>query len=148
MKTLQSLLVISAILVLPAIQASGDLSRANVQTVVLEMGTRDGRMYFEPNHLTFETGQAYKIVLRNVDTVKHEVEASEFAEKVFTRKVEIRNGKYLVAEVKGSIREIEVGPKSEVEWFVVPVQTGKKMEMVCALPGHKEAGMFGTVTVN
>ena len=105
-------------------------------------------MYFKPDHLKFETGQAYKIVLRNVDSIKHEVEANKFAEKIFTRKVEVRDGKNLVAEIKGSIREIEVGPNSEVEWFVVPVQTGEKMEMVCALPGHKEAGMFGEITVN
>jgi uncharacterized cupredoxin-like copper-binding protein len=45
------------------------------------------------------------------------------------------------------VREIEVGPKGEVEWYVVPVQTGKDLSMICALPGHKEAGMVGTITV-
>ncbi|MFT5172770.1 MAG: putative cupredoxin-like copper-binding protein, partial [Gammaproteobacteria bacterium] len=54
----------------------------------------------------------------------------------------------LIAEIKGSVREIEVGPNSEVEWFIVPIQTGKNISMDCALPGHKEAGMFGTITIN
>ena len=131
----------------PQTFAAGDMSRDNPQKVVLEMGTKDGHMYFKPSHLEFETGKAYKIVLKNVDSIKHEVEASEFAEKVFTRKVEVKKDGKLLAEVKGSIREIEVGPNAEVEWFVVPVQTGENMDMICALKGHKEAGMFGTVTI-
>jgi len=129
--------------------ATGDLSRNNPEKVVIEMGTNAGRMYFKPNHLEFETGKAYKLVLRNTDTVKHEVEAGEFAEKIFTRKVEIKdeNGNML-AELKGSVREVEVGPNSEVEWFIVPVQTGKNLEFECGLPGHKEAGMVGTIAIN
>ena len=128
--------------------AEGDLSRANVETVVLEMGTKDGRMYFKPDHLNFKTGQAYKLVLKNVDKTKHEFEAHGFVERIFTRKVEIADKKgALVAEIKGNIREIEVGPMTEVEWFVVPVQTGADIEMVCALKGHKEAGMHGLITI-
>jgi len=129
--------------------AEGDLSRNNPQEIVIEMGSTAQGMYFKPNHLQLETGKAYKIVLRNVDKVKHELEATEFAEKVFTRKVEVKDldGKML-AEIKGSVREIEVGPGGEVEWFVVPVQTGKNLAMECALPGHKEAGMVGTITIN
>jgi uncharacterized cupredoxin-like copper-binding protein len=105
-------------------------------------------MYFKPSHLKFKTGQAYKLVLKNVDKVKHEVEANEFTDKIFTRKVEIKDSEGgLVAEIKGNIREVEVGPEREVEWFIVPVQTGVEMEMICALPGHKESGMHGLITI-
>ena len=129
--------------------ATGDLSRNNLNTIVVEMGSVGESMYFKPNHLELETGKAYKLVLKNVDEVEHEFEAPEFVEKVFTRKVEVKgpNGKML-AEIKGSIREVEVGPGGEVEWFIVPVQTGKNLELVCAIPGHKEAGMHGTITIN
>ena len=129
--------------------ATGDLSRNNLNTIVVEMGSVGESMYFKPNHLELETGKAYKLVLKNVDDVEHEFEAQEFVEKVFTRKVEVKgpNGKML-AEIKGSIREVEVGPGGEVEWYIVPVQTGKNLELVCAIPGHKEAGMHGTITIN
>jgi uncharacterized cupredoxin-like copper-binding protein len=148
MKTLSLLTTSVALMLAPSAYADGDLSRANVQTVVLEMGTNSDGMYFKPSHLKFKTGQAYKIVLKNVDKVKHEVEAHEFAEKVFTRKVEIEDSKGgLVAEIKGNISEVEIGPEQEVQWFIVPVQTGKDLEMVCALPGHKEAGMHGLITI-
>ena len=129
--------------------ATGDLSRNNLKTIVIEMGSVGESMYFKPNHLELETGKAYKLVLKNVDDVKHEFEAQEFVEKVFTRKVEVKgpNGKML-AEIKGSIREVEVGPGGEVEWYIVPVQTGNNLELVCAIPGHKEAGMHGAITIN
>ena len=119
----------------------GDLSRVAPEVIAMEMGTDDaGRVYFRPNRLDFETGKAYKLVLRNIDTVKHEVEAHEFVEKIFTRKVQVMDQGRLVAEIKGDIREIEVGPRSQVEWYFVPVQTGRKLKMECAFKGHKEAG--------
>ena len=129
--------------------ATGDLSRDNPEEVVIEMGSNADGMYFKPKHLEFETGKAYKIVLRNVDVVKHELETHEFVQRIFSRIVEIINPDgTLLAEIKGSVSEIEVGPKSEVEWYVVPVQTGENLIMDCALPGHKEAGMTGTITIN
>jgi uncharacterized cupredoxin-like copper-binding protein len=146
MKTIN--LLILALILAPLTYADGDLSRANVKTVLLEMGTNNEGMYFKPTHLKFKTGQAYKIVLKNVDKIKHEIEANEFVEKIFTRKVEIKNKSgELVAEIKGNIHEIEVGPEQEVEWFIVPIQTGVELEMLCALPGHKEAGMHGLITI-
>lgn len=129
--------------------AAGDLSRNKPELIVLEMGAKGTAMYFKPKHLELETGKAYKLLLKNVDAVKHELDAAEFADKIFTRKVEVKDEKgEMLAEIKGSVREIEVGPKSEVEWYIVPVQTGKNLEMNCALPGHKEAGMVGTITIN
>jgi len=135
---------------LPAF-AEGDLSRANPSEIVIEMGTtEDGdAMYFKPNHLDLETGKAYVLVLKNVDDQKHEVAADEFVEKIFTRKLEISTESGdLVAEIKGNIREVEIGPHQEVEWFIVPVQTGENLEMVCEIEGHKEAGMVGTITIH
>ena len=133
---------------MPAL-AAGDLSRKDVQSVVLEMGTDDdGRMYFKPDHFTFETGKAYKWVIRNVDEIKHELAINEMRERIFTRKLEITTpDDELIAEIKGDINEVEVGPGRTVEWFFVPVQTAEEIEISCELPGHYEAGMHGTVTL-
>ncbi|MCJ7558573.1 MAG: biphenyl 2,3-dioxygenase, partial [Gammaproteobacteria bacterium] len=128
--------------------AAGDLSRADPQEIVIEMGTSADKMYFKPDHLDLETGKAYKIVLRNVDDTKHEFAGHELIEKIFTRTSEISDADgNLVAEIKGNVREIEVGPNREVEWFIVPIQTGENIPMECEISGHKEAGMFGTVTI-
>ena len=129
--------------------AAGDLSRADPSEVVIEMGQQDVKhMFFKPNHIELETGKAYKIVFKNTDTIKHEFAAPEFIARIFTRKVEIlgADGK-VIAEVKGAINEVEVAGGGTVEWFMVPVQTGKDIPIECAIEGHKEAGMVGTITI-
>lgn len=130
--------------------AEGDLSRANVIDVTIEMGSNDAGMYLKPDNYEFVTGQAYKLILVNVDEIKHEIALSEMGEKIFTRKVEIQDKDgNLVAEIKGTIREVEVGPKQTVEWFIVPIQTtDEPVEITCELPGHYEAGMHASAIIN
>jgi uncharacterized cupredoxin-like copper-binding protein len=128
---------------------AGDLSRANIITVNMEMGSNDDGMYLSPKAYEFETGQAYKLVMTNVDEIKHELALNEMFERVFIRKVEAadKDGN-LVTEVKGAINEVEVGPGQTVEWFFVPVQTMEASEISCEIPGHREAGMWATAVIN
>ena len=148
MKVVVTTIALAALVSVPGVYAAGDLSRASPKEIVMEMGSSGSSMYFKPNHLDFETGKAYKLVLKNTDKIKHEVESHEFVERIFTRKVEVtdKDGNML-AEIKGGVREIEVGPGGVVEWFFVPVQPGENLAMDCAISGHKEAGMVGTITV-
>lgn len=149
MKSLPFVFSISMLAFVSPVLAAGDLSRADPTEIVIDMGSSGAAMYFAPDHLELETGKAYKIVLRNVDEIKHEFAGQELFSKVFTRKVEITDASgNLVAEIKGNVSEIEVGPGKEVEWFIVPVQTGENLAMECEIEGHKEAGMFGTVTIH
>ena len=148
MRTL--LLATPLLLLATAAYAGGDLSRADPKEIVIEMGQKDAKhMFFNPSHIDLETGKAYKIVFKNTDKIKHEFAAPEFTGKIFTRKVEVlgADGK-VIAEVKGAISEVEVVGGGTVEWFVVPVQTGKDIPIECAIEGHREAGMVGTVTIN
>ena len=72
---------------------------------------------------------------------KHYFSAPDFAAAVWTRKVDPHE-----VEIKGSIREIEVLPNGKAQWFFVPVQAGT-FALHCYRPGHREAGMVGTLTV-
>ncbi|MCK4712288.1 MAG: hypothetical protein KAT26_05345 [Marinosulfonomonas sp.] len=129
--------------------AGGDLSRANVITVNMEMGTNSDGMYLSPNNYVFETGQAYKLVMTNVDEIKHELAINEMYERIFTRKIEVEDADgNLVTEVKGAVWEVEVGPNQTVEWFFVPVQTMDETEITCEIAGHYEAGMLATAVIN
>ena len=149
MKTKHILGLIAALAVTSSAHALGDLSRANPIEVVMEMGTANNKMYFKPDQLTFETGKAYKLVLKNVDKIKHEVSSTGLIERVFTRKVEVLDAnKQMIAEIKGNVREIEVAGGGVVEWFFVPIQPGKNIVVECEIAGHKEAGMVGTITIN
>lgn len=139
-----------ALAIAPPVYAEGDLSRANVIDVAIELGTNDDGMYLKPDNYVFVTGQAYKLVLTNVDEIKHELALNEMGERIFTRKIEIADEKGdLVAEIKGTIQEVEVGPGKTVEWFIVPVQTtDNPVEITCEIEGHLEAGMRASVMIN
>ena len=150
MRKLSVLLAMCALPLASASYAAGDLSKADPAEIVIEMGALNPKaMYFKPDHFELETGKAYKIVFKNTDKVKHEFASPELVGRVFTRKVEVlgKNGE-MIAEIKGNVTEIEVAGGGTVEWFIVPVQTGKDIPVECAIEGHKEAGMVGTVTIN
>jgi hypothetical protein len=52
----KNILLASLVLsVTPFVYADKDLSRDNIQTVVMEMRTIDGNIYFNPSHLNFKT---------------------------------------------------------------------------------------------
>jgi len=150
MKPLTTSLAVLVVSLAGSAFAEGDLSRANVMDVVIEMGSNDDGMYLKPDNYEFVTGQAYKLILTNVDEIKHELSLNEMGERIFTRKVEIadENGD-LFAEIKGNIREVEVGAGKTVEWFIVPIQTtDEPVEITCEIPGHLEAGMRASAMIN
>jgi len=129
--------------------AQGDLSRSNVITVNMEMGSYYDGLYLTPNNYEFETGQAYKLVITNVDQIKHELALNEMVERIFTRKIEVEDADgNLVTEVKGAIWKVEVGPGHVVQWFFVPVQTMDEVEITCELAGHYEFGMLATASIH
>ncbi len=150
MKTIATIIGLSALVVATNATAEGDLSRANVIDVTIEMGSNDGGMFFRPDKYNFVTGQAYRLILTNVDEIKHEIALNEMGERIFTRKIEASDTDgNLITEVKGSINEVEVGPGMTVEWFIVPVQTTDgPVEITCEIPGHLEAGMRASVVIN
>ena len=140
--------ILAAAIASPAL-AEGDLSRANVITVNMEMGSNDDGMYLMPDNYVFETGQAYNLVMTNVDEIKHELALNEMVERIFTRKIEVEDADgNLVTEVKGSIWEAEVGPGQTVQWFFVPVQPMEAVEITCEIAGHYESGMFATAEIH
>jgi uncharacterized cupredoxin-like copper-binding protein len=128
--------------------AEGDLSRADIITVDVELGQNADGMYIKPSLTTFETGQAYKLHIFNTDDFKHELALNALGEASFTRKIQIEDEDGgLIAEIKGAIREVEVGPGATADWYLVPVQTVDEGEMTCELEGHLEAGMRVHITV-
>jgi uncharacterized cupredoxin-like copper-binding protein len=150
MTTIATILALSVLVVATSFKAEGDLSRANVIDVNIEMGSNDGGMFFSPDKYEFLTGQAYRLILINGDEIKHEIALNEMGERIFTRKIEVSDPDgNLITEVKGSITEVEVGPGMTVEWFIVPVQTTDgSAEITCEIPGHLEAGMSASVVIN
>ncbi len=132
--------------------AGGDLTKQEPIVVRVALGTDNGKHEFVPNHLEFETGKLYKLVLTNPSQTKHYFTSPGLAKSVFTRKVQIVDQNGTKAEIKGSISEIEVYPEGIAEWWFVPVATGTFSDLHCHIKdndGHTHAakGMTGTITI-
>lgn len=127
----------------PAIAAPPvtDLSRQPAISVQVSLGNVTNELRFVPDHLEFLAGQRYKLVLTNPSNSKHYFTAKDFADGIWTQKVEAGN-----VEVKGAIHEVELKPGARAEWMFVPIKSGS-YELHCSVPGHTEAGMTGTVQV-
>ncbi|MBI2874785.1 MAG: cupredoxin domain-containing protein [Firmicutes bacterium] len=99
-------------------------------------------MAFTPKNLTFEAGKPYKLEIHNIGAVKHEFTAGQFYRSIALRKVQDDQGEFKLPYAT----EIEVFAGERTDLYFVPLIPGT-YELVCEIPGHKEAGMFGTITV-
>lgn len=129
--------------------AKGDYTKRNITKVNIELGSLpSGEMYMKPKSFQFETGKAYVLIINNVDTQKHELSLEGLGERSFTRKIQINDSKgNLISEIKGGIREVEVGPGYTAEWYIVPLQPLEDGEIICGIEGHLELGMHAKVSI-
>jgi uncharacterized cupredoxin-like copper-binding protein len=109
--------------------------------VKVSLGNMTNELKFEPTDFTFETGKRYKLVLNNPSSTKHYFTSKDFADAIWTQKVEAGS-----VEIKGNIRELELRPHAKAEWFFVPIKRGS-YTLKCTIAGHSEAGMIGTILV-
>lgn len=122
--------------------ASGAIaSPAAPETVTIHLGNAAGNLRFEPSQLSFTAGQRYRLVLDNPSPEKHYFTAKDFADGLWTQKVQAGD-----VEVKGAIHELELKPGAIAEWVFVPERPGT-YELHCAIAGHAEAGMVGQLEV-
>jgi uncharacterized cupredoxin-like copper-binding protein len=81
-------------------------------------------------------------VLTNPSPQKHYFTSKDFADAIWTQKVEAGN-----VEIKGVIHELELKPGAKAEWVFVPLKSGT-YNLRCTIPGHTEAGMTGKITIS
>jgi uncharacterized cupredoxin-like copper-binding protein len=131
-----------------SVMAAGDLTSQDPVEVTVQLGDEKNALRFVPDRLELETGKLYKLVLHNESPQKHYFSSDSFSRAVFTRKVQVRDKEGTsIAEVKGTIREIEVYPGQKAEWWLVPVKSGIFDDLKCTIKGHAEHGMVGSIVV-
>ncbi|MDM9380783.1 cupredoxin domain-containing protein [Chlorogloeopsis sp. ULAP01] len=142
--TLALLLCFNFIIITPVLadNNSGNLLKQTPTQVTVSLGNVANELKFEPNHLEFIAGKRYTLRLVNPSAQKHYFTAKDFADNIWTQKVEA--GK---VEVKGAIHEMELKPGAEAEWVFVALKPGK-YSLRCPIPGHTEAGMTGDIAIN
>jgi uncharacterized cupredoxin-like copper-binding protein len=86
-----------------------------------------GEMYFDPDSISAGTGESITLNFENVGAVHHDFTIDDF------------NGERVHEEFDpGDTGSLTLTmPDSPGEW-----------EFYCTVPGHREAGMHGTLTVN
>ena len=109
--------------------------------ITVSLGNTANELKFEPNYLEFTPGKRYNLKLNNPSSQKHYFTAKDFADGIWTQKVEA--GK---VEIKGNIHELELKPGAEAEWVFVPIKSGK-YTLRCTISGHTEAGMKGEIVI-
>lgn len=132
----------------PILFAKGDLTTQTPFIKNIQLGNKNNALRFYPDSLQFETGKLYKLVISNPSKQKHYFTAEAFADSVFTRKVQvISKNKITLAEIKGTINEIEVYPGGVTQWWFVPIKTLNASQLHCSIKGHTQAGMVGKITI-
>lgn len=122
-------------------QAAPAPSQQSITEVQVHLGNQAEELKFVPDRLEFIAGKRYKLVLDNPSSQKHYFTAKDFADVIWSQKVEAGN-----VEVKGAIHELELKPGARAEWVFVPLKPGT-YELHCSIPGHSEAGMKGELSI-
>jgi uncharacterized cupredoxin-like copper-binding protein len=124
-----------------AIAAKLPLGKQPPVEMSILLGNEAGELKFFPNTLTFKAGKRYKLLLQNQSPSKHYFTAKDFADAIWSQKVDAGN-----VEVKGAIHELELRPNTQAEWVFVPLRAGQ-YSLRCTVAGHTEAGMVGTIEI-
>ena len=120
---------------------SHNLLKQPVIEITVSLSNTANELKFEPNYLELIPGKRYNLKLNNPSSQKHYFTAKDFADGIWTQKVEA--GK---VEIKGNIHELELKPCAEAEWVFVPIKSGK-YALRCTIAGHTEAGMKGEIVI-
>jgi uncharacterized cupredoxin-like copper-binding protein len=122
--------------------ATGNILQQIPREVTITLGNSANELKFEPSDIEFQAGQRYKLHLTNPSQQKHYFTAKDFADIIWTQKVDAGR-----VEIKGAIHELELRPGTEADWVFVPLKPGK-YNLRCPIAGHTEAGMVGEIVVN
>jgi uncharacterized cupredoxin-like copper-binding protein len=112
------------------------------RTVQVTMGERDGKMLFVPSRLEVRKGEQVRFVLRNDGELEHEFVLASTADNLKHAEEMEKHPDMEHEEPNGK----ELAPKKTGE-FIWKFTKAGEFEYACLIPGHREAGMIGTIVV-
>jgi uncharacterized cupredoxin-like copper-binding protein len=118
-------------------------AKKSARVVQVVMREQDGKMLFIPDRIRIKKGEQIRFQLRNNGDVDHEFVVGTLEE----------NQKHMKEMEKNPDMEHDdpnakrLKPKStgEIVWQFTKAGT---FDFSCLIPGHREAGMFGTIIVD
>jgi uncharacterized cupredoxin-like copper-binding protein len=120
----------------------GDPKKPARIVLVTMRETTDGKMIYEPSKLEVKAGEQVRFVLTNAGALEHEFVLASVADNAKHAEAMRANPDMKHDEPNG--RMLAPKAKGEIVWRFSKAGT---FEFACLIPGHREAGMTGTVTV-
>ncbi|KON90355.1 hypothetical protein AF332_18015 [Sporosarcina globispora] len=114
-------------------------STLNAKEVVLTV--YPSKFTYTPSDITLNKGQEAALTLSNLDNVDHDIEIKQIAVK------KLDNNKHANHGTDQADFHLHASRKSEAALRFTPLESGV-FKFYCTIPGHKENGMIGTITVN
>ena len=119
-----------------ALLSSVDWDKAKVVEITLDDFT------FKPHEIILERNRPAILRLSNVGKLAHDMSGRGFFQVALIRQVSSDTFRV----VTPYIQSIHVRPRQQAEIWLLPVRSGT-FSFQCGIPGHREQGMEGQVTV-
>lgn len=110
--------------------------------IQITMGEMDGKMMLMPAKLEMKKGEQVKFVLRNNGELEHEFVLADTAENLKHAEAMKKNPDMVHDDPNA--RRLAPKKTDEIVW---KFSKSGEFEFACLIPGHREAGMVGTVVV-
>ena len=110
-----------------------------VQVVMRE---QDGKMIFIPNTLRIRKGEQVRFQLRNIGEIDHEFVVGTLEENLKHMKEMQKNPD--MEHDDPNAKRLKPKATGEIVWNFTKAGT---FDFSCLIPGHRQAGMFGTIVV-
>lgn len=116
--------------------------RKPTRVIEVRMAEGDGRMLFAPDRIEIRKGEQIRFVLRNDGALEHEFVLASTADNLVHAEA-MKNAPEM-AHDEPNAKRLAPGKTAEVVWRFT---RAGRFEYGCLIPGHREAGMTGTVVV-
>lgn len=112
------------------------------RTVTVIMTDSDGAMRFIPDRFEVKKGEQVRFIIQNKGVLKHEFTLASVEDN--KKHAEVMKKYPDMEHDDPNAKSVDPGKSAEILWRF---SKGGSFEFACLIPGHKEAGMHGTVTV-
>ncbi|HET7191352.1 MAG TPA: cupredoxin family protein [Pseudolabrys sp.] len=116
--------------------------RKPARTVTVIMTDSEGTMKFIPDRLDVKRGEQVRFIIENKGVLKHEFTLASVQDN--DKHAELMKKYPGMEHDDPNAKSVDPGTTAEILWRFSKTGT---FEFACLIPGHRESGMRGTVTV-
>jgi uncharacterized cupredoxin-like copper-binding protein len=119
----------------------GDSAKPS-RDITVTMKEADGKMLFQPDRITVKRGEQIRFKLANDGLLDHEIVLATLEANLKHAKAMAKNPE--MEHDDPNAKRLQPGKGGEIVWKFTKAGT---FDFSCLIPGHREAGMSGTIIV-